>query len=273
MVGLRPEGCRSSWGYPLTAESDLEIRLERLRSPEVRARIDDGWTTVLIACGAVEQHGPHLPLFTDAEIGTALALEIARRLGRTLVAPTIRVGCSDHHLAFAGTLSLRQETFESLVLDHVTSLARHGFRRILIVPTHGGNFGPLAAMEDRLRKAAAPASVACYTDLMAVVELWRRETDAELELGDRVGGHADVAETSIMQKLHPDLVRPDLAEAGFQGPLSEEVVARLMRDGMGSIAPNGIMGDARGATPASGQRLLIAMADMVAGVFRRAGNC
>jgi creatinine amidohydrolase len=245
-----------------------ELQLERLRSPEVRDRIDHGWTTALFACGAVEQHGPHLPLFTDAEIGTHLALGVARRLGLTLVAPTIRVGCSDHHMAFAGTLSLRKDTFEVIVSDYVTSLARHGFERILILPTHGGNFGPLQAMEDRLRKAAAPATVAMYTDLTGLVELWRRETDAELQLGSRIGGHADIGETSIMMSLHPDLIRSDLAEAGFQGELTDEFIARLMREGMAAIAPNGILGDARGATALLGRRLLEALAEQVADVFR-----
>lgn len=245
-----------------------ELQLERLRSPEVRARIENGWTTALFACGAVEQHGPHLPLFTDAEIGTALALEVARRLGRTLVAPTIRVGCSDHHMAFAGTLSLRKETFEALVTDYVSSLARHGFDRILILPTHGGNFRPLQAMEDRLQAAAAPATVAMYTDLTGLVELWRRETEAELKLGSRIGGHADIGETSIMMSLHADLIRSDLAEAGFQGELTDEFVARLMREGMAAIAPNGILGDARGATAPLGRRLLEALAEQVADSFR-----
>lgn len=249
-----------------------ELQLERLRSPEVRARIDHGWTTVLFACGAVEQHGPHLPLFTDAEIGTALGVEVARRLGRTLVAPTVRIGCSDHHMEFAGTITLRRDTFEAVVTDYVTSLKRHGFERILILPTHGGNFGPLAAMEEGLRVAVAPATVVAYTDLIGTVDLWRRETEAELGLGARVGGHADVAETSLMRTLHHDLVRMDLAEPGFQAPLSEEVVARLMREGMRAMAPSGIFGDARGATPALGRRLLSVFADHAADAFRRSAT-
>lgn len=246
------------------------LQLERLRSPEIRERIQAGWTSVIVACGAVEQHGPHLPLFTDAEIGTASAVEIARRLGHTLVAPTIRIGCSDHHMEFAGTITVRRETFEAVVTDYVTSLARHGFQRIFLLPTHGGNFGPLAAMEESLRRAVAPTLVAAYTDVFAVVELWRRETEAELGLGASVGGHADIAETSIMRHLHENLVRMDLAEKGFMGAMSEEVVARLMREGMRSMSSNGIFGDARGATTALGQRLLNAFADHAADVFRRA---
>jgi len=165
---------------------------------------------------------------------------------------------------------VRRETFEAVVTDYVTSLARHGFQRIFLLPTHGGNFGPLAAMEESLRRAVAPTLVAAYTDVFAVVELWRRETEAELGLGASVGGHADIAETSIMRHLHENLVRMDLAEKGFMGAMSEDVVARLMREGMRSMSSNGIFGDARGATPALGQRLLNAFADHAADVFRRA---
>jgi creatinine amidohydrolase len=83
-----------------------------MTSPAVRKAIDGGSTTVVIACGAVEQHGPHLPLFMDAEHGVQLAEEVATRLGNALVAPTIRIGCSEHHMAFAGSMTLRVETFE-----------------------------------------------------------------------------------------------------------------------------------------------------------------
>jgi creatinine amidohydrolase len=90
----------------------------------------------------------------------------------------------------------------------------------------------------------------------------------ELQLGSRIGGHADIGETSIMMSLHPDLIRSDLAEAGFQGELTDEFIARLMREGMSAIAPNGILGDARGATAPLGRRLLEALAEQVAEVFR-----
>ena len=71
------------------------LLLEEMTWPEVERAIARGFTSVVVAAGAVEQHGPHLPLLVDAVRGDRLALEVARRLGKTLVAPTIRVGCSD----------------------------------------------------------------------------------------------------------------------------------------------------------------------------------
>ncbi len=252
-----------------------DLLLERMTSPEVRAALDAGYTTVVIACGATEQHGPHLPLSMDAEHGAKLAEEVARGLGHTLVAPTIRIGCSDHHMAFPGSFSLRVETFEAICHDYCTSLARHGFRRILFVPSHGGNFAPLAAMQPRLQEAVGPdVQVVVFADLLATIDLWRRVVEAETGLGDRVGGHADIAESSIMLALHPELVHESAAEVGYVGPITPEVMAKVFRDGMDTITPNGIIGDARGMRKSIGDRCIAEMATMLVEYFhdRTRGN-
>src|SRR3546814_6137974 len=127
------------------------LRLELLSFAEIADAIDDGVRTVILPCGAVEQHGAHLPLSVDADHADYLGILLAQRLEKTLVAPTIRVGCSSHHLEFPGTLSLRDETFEMIVQDSCTSLAQHGFERIFIFTAHVGNCTPLAAMLPRLR--------------------------------------------------------------------------------------------------------------------------
>jgi creatinine amidohydrolase len=113
-----------------------------MTSPEVCKEVARGRSTVVVPFGAVEQHGPHLPLDTDAVLGDRLGLLLAERLD-ALCAPTVRIGCSQHHLAFAGTISLRPETLGMIVRDVVDSLAQHGFRRIILLPTHGGNERPL----------------------------------------------------------------------------------------------------------------------------------
>ncbi|MGH7582280.1 MAG: creatininase family protein [Gemmatimonadales bacterium] len=247
------------------------ILLEHMTSPEVRRAIDSGYTTAVVACGAVEQHGPHLPLCMDAEHGTRLAEEVARRLGDALVAPTIRVGCSEHHMKFAGTFTLRRETFEALCQDYCTSLSRHGFRVIYFVPSHGGNFEPLAEMQPRLQEAVGPAvQVVVYSDLVEVIELWRRVVEEEAGLGGRVGGHADIAESSIMLALHPELVRMSEAAEGYVGPITPELMSTVFRDGIGAIAPNGIIGDARGMQKAIGERCIAEMATVLVRHFRTA---
>lgn len=247
------------------------VLLEEMTWPRVGRLLDEGWTTIVIPVGAVEQHGPHLPLLTDADRGTWLGVAVARRLGRALVAPTIRVGCSEHHMGFPGTLSLRSETLRAVLQDYCTSLARHGFRTLCLLPSHGGNFGPLRAGLPALEAAAGPGCrVLAYTDLEGFLDLWREAVEAAAGLGNRVGGHADVAESSEMLVLRPELVQEELAEEGYTGPLSGEVLDRLMARGFDSVTPNGILGDARGLDPAVGRVCLDRVADALARHFREA---
>jgi creatinine amidohydrolase len=242
------------------------LLLEELTSPEVRRAIDAGYATVIIPSGAVEQHGPHVVMASDTLQARAIGLRLAERLGNTLVAPAVAVGCSDHHMAFTGTLSLRSEVFQDIHVDYCRSLAKHGFRRIACYAAHGGNYGPLATALPRLREVAAPAEVAAYTDLIQYVGVWQQVVVASGRDIATVGGHADIAESSIVNSFDPRYVRPDLAEAGYQGKM-DETVPRVLRDGLQSVSPNGILGDPRGFNPELGERLVAAMTDLLATYF------
>src|ERR1700748_3057074 len=111
-----------------------------LASPEFQAI--DRKTPVLLPVSAVEQHGPHLPLATDRTIVEHFARQLNERLeSSVLILPTVAVGCSDHHMAFAGSLSLRHETFYSVCEEYLLSVYHHGFRNFLILNSHGGNRG------------------------------------------------------------------------------------------------------------------------------------
>lgn len=242
------------------------LLLEELTWPEVEQAIASGWTTVVIAVGAVEQHGPHLPLLVDAERGDRLALEVARRLGHALVAPTIRVGCSEHHMAFAGTLTLRRTTLTAICEDYTESLVRHGVRRICFVPSHGGNFGPLAEMLPVLREIAGEGCrVDAYTDLVGFMDFWQAALmETAPGLVARVGGHADIAETAELLVLRPDLVRSERAEQGHVQRFDEALMHRIFTEGFRAVTPNGILGDARGATAEIGEACIRHAADGIA---------
>ncbi len=242
---------------------DETLLLEEMTWPEVGARLEAGVTTAVVAVGAIEQHGPHLPLLVDAARGDRLALEVARRLGDSVVAPTIRVGCSEHHMGFPGTLTLRRNTLEAICVDYAVSLARHGFTRICFVPSHGGNFGPLADMLPDLRAAVAPScEVDAYLDLVGFLDIWQAAVrEGEVEFVERVGGHADIAETSEMLCIRPDLVRTDRAEIGHLETFDEALMERIFRDGFRAVTPNGILGDARGASREIGELCIARAAD------------
>jgi creatinine amidohydrolase len=227
------------------------IELDRMTWPDVKAEVGAGRDTVVIAFGATEQHGPHLPLATDALIGDHLARLIADRLD-AFVAPTVRVGCSEHHLEFPGTLSLSESTFHQVVADIVRSLARGGFRRIVLLPTHGGNFGPLASALDKLGPIDG-VQIHALTDLgalFAIAQVGVEEYGVALGEG---GLHAGEWETSMLMAIHPELVRIDRGEAGYTGDM-ESAIGAIFGAGVHSVAANGVIGDPAQASAEHGAR-------------------
>ncbi len=240
------------------------LRLEFMTSSEVALAIAGGTRTIVIPCGAVEQHGPHLTLSVDADHADHLGILVAKGVGGALVAPTVRVGCSSHHLAFPGTISLQENTFEMICQDYCTSLARHGFERILIFSAHVGNSPPLARMLPRLRSAVpAPCRVSAFADAKAWLECWR---DAVEEAGGepvRVGGHADIAETSLMLDIHPERVRAERYEAGRLGLLSQGDLELMWRDGLAAVSANGILGDPAGSSATIGRHCIERIASLL----------
>jgi len=256
---------------PVEIPEPNPLLLEQLTWPEIEMAITRGVVTALVPVGSVEQHGPHLPLMVDAEKGTALGLRVARLLGDALVAPTIRVGCSEHHMGFSGTISLRPETLEAVCHDYAVSLARHGFLNICFIPSHGGNFRPLADMLPRLRKAVkgvnSEAVVLAWTDLLGSIALGRFVVEEASGRGNQVGGHADIVESSEFMHLHPGLIRPRRVEAGRTMELDEAALDRIFTTGFRAVTPNGVLGDPRGMDGELGSRLLDAAARAIADAF------
>ena len=236
------------------------LELDRLSWPEVRAEIEAGRDTVVMALGATEQHGLHMPLATDALIGDRLARIIAGRLDAFL-APTVRVGCSQHHVGFAGTLSLSETTYHSLIADLVRSLVSGGFERIVLLPTHGGNFGPLAAAVELLEQDER-SHVLALTDLGVLFEIAQiGEREYGVPLGEG-GLHAGEWETSLMLAIHPELVRMEGAEPGFTGDM-QDAVAAMFTGGVASISENGAIGDPRRSSLEHGERYWGAVVELV----------
>ena len=242
--------------------------LETMTFGEIQAALDEGRRDVVVPCGAVEQHGRHLPLEVDAVHADRLAQEVAQRLGTALVAPTIRVGVSPHHMAFPGTISLQPATFEAVYADYCRSLAAHGFRTILCFSAHGGNFAPLADMEQRLDDLVGPdCRVLVFADLLGLVSVWRRAVEDAGGTPEDVGGHADVAESSVYSYLRPGGVRADQLARGYTGPVDDALLDRLFTGGIKALSDTGVMGDPHGFSSAIGEVCVQRVADMIAGHF------
>ena len=233
-----------------------EVLIERMTWPEVQQRIESGTRRAIICAASSEQHGPHLPEATDYLLGLATAERVARRLGDALVAPVIRPGCSEHHMAFAGSLTISPAQLMDLLDSYVDGLRRHGFESFAVMSSHGGNF-PVLNEWTRLRPKPGCQVLADLDGFMAAL------VDVERRFGRDDGPvlHADVCETAMMLHLHPDLVHMDRAAPGFMGELRPE---RLFREGMRGISPNGILGNPVGATAEMGEAMIEALADWLA---------
>jgi creatinine amidohydrolase len=185
----------------------MSTQLGSLSWQEV-AGLDPERTVSLVAVAALEQHGPHLPLDTDTFLVTSVveaAAGLASTRGPVLVPPTIFAGSSAHHMAFAGTVSLRPETLAAVVRDVCVSLAQHGFRRMLLVNGHGGNRAVLAAAVQSIG-GEFPVNV-------ATIDYWNFAAGKVAELRESPAGgmaHACEFETSVMLHLRPESVRTEL---------------------------------------------------------------
>ena len=140
------------------------------RSSELGAAAADPRSVVVIPVGSIEQHGPHLPVATDSQIAWRIAEEavlMARKEVPVLLAPLVSIGCSEHHMEFAGTLSLEEDTFIRAMTEIGLSMTRHGFRRLFFLNGHGGNEAPLQLVVNRIRHATGGTVIA------AAASYWR----------------------------------------------------------------------------------------------------
>ena len=198
-------------------------------------------------------------------------MRVASHLGGALVLPTVRVGYSPHHLGFTGTLSLRASTLESVCEDYCRHLAKDGFERIVMFSGHIGNHPVMRDFEVRLTAALAPLTVIVFSETEAILNAWRRAADSVASLGANVGGHADIAETSVMLALHPQKVRTDRFARGYIGKVDQQLLDRAFQEGIGAVSANGILGDPAGALERLGEACLEAVTSLIADYARTCG--
>lgn len=182
------------------------------------AALDTERTIAVLPVAAVEQHGPHLPVWVDACINQGIVDEVLRRLPPDLPAtflPMMPIGKSNEHQAFPGTLTLSAETLIRLWTEIGESVARAGIRRLVIVNSHGGQpqIMDIVARDLRVRLGM----------LVVTLNYWALGRPAGLfpDSEMRHGIHGGSSETSVMLHLRPDLVRE--AERRNFVPISVEM--------------------------------------------------
>jgi|SRR5262245_13158107 len=185
------------------------MELFELTSPAVQALDRD--TPVVIPIAALEQHGRHMPVFTDS----LLLGEVLRRVKphvaeRVLFTPLYWLGNSDHHLDFAGTMSASPRVYLDSLRDMAENFLVHGFRRIAFINGHGGNIVPAQQATFELRQKYRSRS-----DLLLLsFTYWTAGAEPLKDVPglkqDRMG-HACEWETSMILRLAPHLVVGDVA--------------------------------------------------------------
>jgi creatinine amidohydrolase len=242
--------------------------LNELSWPEIKAALDGGRRTVIAAAGSTEQHGPHLPLQTDTLLGTFLVQAIVERIPGAFQGPTIPFGVSDHHMPFAGTITLDKACFKEVVRQYAASLAAHGFENVVIVPSHGGNFGPLKELDEEIGGRIGGARFIAFHDLMGFMEPMNAVAAQDGITPQVAGAHAGEAETSMVLAARGELVQMEHAEEGFVGDFDQEAANLIFAQGMPALTSNGILGDARPATAERGVRYRDKLADLLADWIR-----
>ena len=235
-----------------------ERQLSHHASPQVQQLAARPGSTVVWPWGAVEQHGPHLPIGTDALFAERVLEAVLQALAPELPIwrlPTQMIGFSPEHLPFPGTLSLPA----SLVLEMVTTvgsqLARAGFQRLVLFNAHGGQIALLQAAARQLHQQEPGMGVLpCF--------LWSGpEGVAELipEPERRQGLHAGLAETSLMLHLAPEQVGPQRPR---DGALAHDPPSGWDLEGAvpaawltAELSASGVIGSAAGAEAALGAAL------------------
>ena len=241
-----------------------DVEWSRLTAPEIRAVAARGNALAVLPVGALEQHGPHLPVITDSRVAAELSLAAARLVADelpVLVLPAMWTGMSEHHLPFGGTISLDYAAFAAVLRSVTRSVRALGFARLLVVNAHGGNDDPLAVVCRELAHEFAMPVVAARP--------WSMIPETLAAVLDKQKGvqHACEAETSVMLALAPELVRTDkLEQATAQGPGAVANRPALSRFwSFAERAPDsGVRGDPRAGTVAKGEALFSAMAAALA---------
>jgi creatinine amidohydrolase len=217
---------------------------------------------IILPIGSTEQHGPVGLIGTDAICAEVIARGVGETTG-ALVAPTIAVGMAQHHLGFAGSMTLRPSTLIAVLRDMVDSLVIHGFDRFYFLNGHGGNIATLAAAFSEIYAARSMAVANAPPIKCRLKNWWQNHETLELarELyGEAEGSHATPSEVAVTQFAYPDAIKsapldPPVAPRGDFADAAD--YRRKFPDGR--IGSNSAL-----ATPEAGRRLCDAAVGAIA---------
>lgn len=248
---------------------------------QISALADKQNTLIIQPIGAIEQHGPHLPLVVDAAIATAVVGQALQKLNTDIPAyalPTLCYGKSNEHWRFPGTVTLTAQTLMSILMEMAESIYRAGFRKLVFINGHGGQPQVLEIVARDLRQQ--------YRDLMVFpMFVWGAPHNAADIVGQNEyekGIHAGDVETSVMLALMPEQIQMDKAVREFPNelrtPNGENSLLSLegtlpMAWMMDDLSKSGVVGNATAATAHKGEAILSSVSDGWVRVFEELYQC
>lgn len=236
----------------------MEVRsyyLGELAWPDVEAFLAKH-DVIVIPVGSCEQHGPHLPIDTDAFDAFWLSRKAAEKAGCALVAPPINYGVSMHHMDFPGTITVSPQTLEQLAYEVAKSLIKHGFRKIVFENAHGGNTPALLAAAQRI-KAENP-NVFVAVDSVGLIPDYIEE-----EIETAYDAHSGEFETSTtLANREKWVVKERIVKPEIKFPSSKYTKMGLKKRGAKvswafrtkEISPTGVVGDPTKASKEKGEK-------------------
>jgi creatinine amidohydrolase len=232
-------------GLTEAATAPPSVYLEELTTTEVAAAIREGKTTIIIPVGGTEQNGPHMVLGKHNIRAKALAGKVALQLGNALVAPVVayvpegNINPPTEHMRFAGTISVPEAAFKTVLDAAGRGFKQHGFQNIVLVGDSGNYQGALKAVAAGLNRdwAQTPARAHFVAEYYRATQTTYIQGLKAKGLTDgQIGLHAGSADTSLLMALDPSMIRNDqLAVAAHEGTAT------------------GTRGDPRASTAALGQ--------------------
>ena len=246
---------RGTDGRSSTAARDY--LLAELTWPDAERRLAEV-DIALLPVGAIEQHGPHLPLDTDAWDADQICREVARRCAvpRPLVLPLIPYGVSYHHQDFPGTISVGPETLARLVYDVGMSAAQNGISKLVIVNGHGGNMPTLQYAAQMINRDAhiftcVDTGETSDADIARLAETKEDVHAGEIETSTALATRPELVDVTRLKKFVPKFSSHYL---DFSSEYSVEWYAHTSR-----ISPTGVLGDPTKATAEKGRAMWEAM--------------
>jgi len=228
---------------------------ETMTWDEIAALRRSGMDAALFPIGATEQHGPHLATSVDSITAERLARAVSAETG-VPVLPTLHYGCSlGHSRRWPGTLALQPQTLIDTIVEIAAWVYHSGFRRLVMINGHVTNFAPLRCALEILRSRFDDLLVA-IRNVAEVSPRVRAEFFADAE-----DWHANAAETSLIQALAPDRVRPDRI-AGADDP--DRTGGLFFSHPVNRTSANGVTGEPSRASAENGRRLFGMMVEDLA---------